>query len=126
MKIVPGGPQTNGALMLLYRKFDFFMGGDKIGNYICAQSELPLIAVAADFQKSPQILMSHPDVGLDQWADLPKARPVYAGAGAVQSFYAWLRLAYGFGDDNIPPTITMAAFIQNKGRSSRATSPPSP
>ncbi|MGA7199450.1 ABC transporter substrate-binding protein [Roseiarcus sp.] len=116
VKIVPGGPQTNGALMLLYRKFEFFMGGDQIGNYICAESKLPLIAVAADFQKSPQILMSHPDVGLDQWADLPKARPVYVGAGAVQTFYAWLRLAYGFSDDNIRPyNFNSAPFIQNKG-----------
>src|SRR5271169_2779362 len=27
--IIPGGPQTNGALMLLYGKLDFFMGGDQ-------------------------------------------------------------------------------------------------
>ena len=30
--IMPGGPQANGALMLLFGKFDFFMGGDMIGN----------------------------------------------------------------------------------------------
>ena len=47
--IIPGGPQSNGALMLLYRKFDFFMGGDQIGNCISAEAKLPLIAVAADF-----------------------------------------------------------------------------
>jgi NitT/TauT family transport system substrate-binding protein len=113
--IIPGGPQSNGALMLLYRKFEFFMGGDQIGNYICAEGKLPLIAVAADFQKSPQILMSHPGVGLDQWDDLPKAKPVYVGAGAIQTFYAWLRLVYGFKDENVRPYNFMSApFIQNK------------
>jgi NitT/TauT family transport system substrate-binding protein len=113
--IIPGGPQTNGALMLLYGKFEFFMGGDQIGNYLCAESKLPLIAVAADFQKSPQILMSHPGVGLDNWADLPNAKPVYVGAGAINTFYAWLRLVYGFRDENIRPyNFNSAPFIQNK------------
>ena len=40
--IIPGGPQTNGALMLLYGMLDFFMGGDQIGDFICAESKLPL------------------------------------------------------------------------------------
>src|SRR5271166_1284522 len=112
--IVPGGPQTNGALMLLYGKLEFFMGGDQIGDFLCAESKLPLVAVAADFQKSPQILMSHPGVGLDTWADLPKAKPVYVGAGAIQTFYAWLRIAYGFKDENIRPyNFNSAPFIVN-------------
>src|SRR5580692_602648 len=113
--VIPGGPQTNGALMLLFGRIDFFMGGDLIGDFMSAESQLPLVAVAADFQKSPQILMSHPDVGLDKWEDLPKAKPVYVGAGAIQTFYAWLRLAYGFKDENIRPySFNSAPFIQNK------------
>jgi NitT/TauT family transport system substrate-binding protein len=113
--IIPGGPQSNGALMLLFSKLEFFMGGDQIGNYLSAESKLPLIAVAADFQKSPQILMSHPGVGLDKWEDLPNAKPIYVGAGAVNTFYAWLRLVYGFKDENIRPYNYMSApFIKNK------------
>ncbi len=113
--IIPGGPQANGGLLLLFGKLDFFMGGDMIGNLLSAESKLPLVAVAADFQKSPQILMSHPGVGLDTWEDLPKAKPVYVGAGAIQTFYAWLRLAYGFKDENIRPyNFNSAPFIQNK------------
>jgi NitT/TauT family transport system substrate-binding protein len=114
--IIPGGPQTNGALMLLYGKLDFFMGGDQIGDFICAESKLPLVAVAADFQKSPQIFMSHPGVGLDKWEDLSTAKPVYVGAGAIQTFYAWLRLVYGFKDENIRPyNFNSAAFMNSKG-----------
>ncbi len=113
--IIPGGPQANGGLMLLFGKIDFFMGGDMIGNLLSAESKLPLLAVAADFQKSPQILMSHPGVGLDKWADLPKAKPVFVGAGAIQTFYAWLRLAYGFKDENIRPyNFNSAPFIASK------------
>ena len=113
--IIPGGPQANGALMLLFGKIDFFMGGDQIGDFLSAESKLPLVAVAADFQKSPQILMSHPGVGLDKWENLPKAKPVYVGAGAVNTFYSWLRLTYGFKDENIRPyNFHSAPFIQNK------------
>ena len=113
--IIPGGPQANGGLMLLFGKLEFFMGGDMIGNLLSAEAKLPLVAVAASFQKSPQILMSHPDVGLDGWADLSKASPIYVGAGAIQTFYAWLRLVYGFRDENIRPySYNSAPFIQNK------------
>ena len=113
--IVPGGPQANGALLLLFGKIEFFMGGDMIGNFLSVEGKLPLIAVAADFQKSPQIFMSHPGVGLDTWDDLPKANPVYVGAGAIQTFYAWLKIAYGFKDENIRPyNFNSAPFIANK------------
>src|SRR5277367_2625645 len=113
--VIPGGPQSNGALMLLFGKIDFFMGGDQIGDFLSAESKLPLIAVAADFQKSPQIFMSHPGVGLDKWEDLPNAKPVYVGAGAINTFYAWLRIVYGFKDENIRPYNYMSApFIKSK------------
>jgi NitT/TauT family transport system substrate-binding protein len=113
--IIPGGPQANGGLLLLFGKIEFFMGGDQIGNLLSAEAGLPLVAVAADFQKSPQILMSHPGVGLDKWDDLPKASAVYLGAGAVNTFYAWLKLAYGFKDENIRPyNFNSAPFIANK------------
>lgn len=113
--IVPGGPQANGGLMLLFGKLEFFMGGDMIGNLLAAEANLPLIAVAADFQKSPQIFMSHPGQGLDTWRDLTKAKPVYAGAGAINTFYAWMKLVYGFKDENIRPySFNSAPFIMNK------------
>ena len=43
------------------------------------------------------------------------AKPVYVGAGAINTFYAWLRLAYGFKDENIRPyNFNSAPFIMNK------------
>jgi hypothetical protein len=47
------------------------VGGDMIGNLISAEGKLPLVAVAADFQKSPQILMS-------QWRMLGLQAPAQA------------------------------------------------
>jgi NitT/TauT family transport system substrate-binding protein len=113
--IIPGGPQTNGALLLLFSRIEFFMGGDMIGALLSAEAKLPLVAVAAEFQKSPQIFMSHPGQGLDKWEDLPHAKSAYVGAGAINTFYAWMKLVYGFKDENIRPyNFNSAPFVMNK------------
>ena len=82
------------------------MGGDMIGDLLSAKAD-SVDRGPTDFQESPQIFMSHPGVGLDEWEDLPNAKPVYVGASTIQTFYAWLRLAYGFKDEKIGPTISI-------------------
>jgi NitT/TauT family transport system substrate-binding protein len=110
--ILQGGPMSNGGMLLIAGKIEFFMGGDMIGDFLAVQNNIPTIAVAAHFQKNPQIFMSHPGVGLDKWQDLPNANPAFVSAGAVNTFWAWMRLAYGFKDDNIKPyNFNSAPFI---------------
>ena len=59
--------------------------------------------------------MSHPGVGLDKWQDLPKANPAFVSAGAINTFWAWMRVAYGFKDENIKPyNFNSAPFIVDK------------
>ncbi len=113
--IMPGGPSSNGGMLLIAGKIEFFMGGDMIGDFLAVQNNIPTIAVAAHFQKNPQCFMSHPGVGLDKWEDLPNANPAFVSAGAVNTFWAWMRLAYGFKDDNIKPyNFNSAPFIVEK------------
>ena len=113
--ILQGGPTSNGGMLLIAGKIEFFMGGDMIGDFLAVQNNIPTITVAAHFQKNPQIFMSHPGVGLDKWEDLPKANPAFVSAGAVNTFWAWMRLAYGFKDENIKPyNFNSAPFIVNK------------
>ena len=110
--ILQGGPMSNGGMLLIAGKIEFFMGGDMIGDFLAVQNNIPTIAVAAHFQKNPQIFMSHPGVGLDKWTDLPTANPAFVSAGAVNTFWAWMRLAYGFKDENIKPyNFNSAPFI---------------
>ena len=126
--IIPGGPQANGALLLLYGKLEFYMGSDMIGNFLAAEAKVPLIAVAADFQKSPQALMSHPGVGMDNWEDLPRAKPVSISAlprsphstpGSSSNTASRTRT---FGRTISTPPLSSRTRI----RSSRATSQASP
>ena len=91
------------------------MGGDMIGDFLAAREQPAADRGRRRLPEDPQILMSHPGVGLDKWEDLPKAKPVFVGAGAINTFYAWLRLAYGFKDENIKPyNFNSAPFIVNK------------
>ena len=61
--ILPGGPMSNGGLLLISGKIEFYMGGDMLGGFFSVEQNFPVITVAAHFQKDPQILMSHPGVG---------------------------------------------------------------
>ena len=58
--------------------------------------------------------MSHPGVGLDKWTDLKNATAIVS-KGALSSFYAWMRKAYGFKDENVKPyNYNSATFIADK------------
>ena len=112
--IMQGGPQSNGGMLLIAGKIEFFMGGDMIGDFLSVEQNIPTIVVAADFQKDPQMFMSHPGVGLDKWTDLPKAT-AYVSKGALSTFYAWMRLAWGFKDENVKPyNFNSSSFIIDK------------
>src|ERR1700759_930500 len=117
--ILQGGPTSNGGMLLIAGKIEFFMGGDMIGDYLAVQNNIPTIAVAAHFQKNPQIFMSHPGVGHDKWTDLPAANPAFVSAGAVNTFWAWMRLAYGFKGGNIQPYNFNSAPVIAEPRSSQ-------
>ncbi len=113
--LMPGGPQVNGGMLLIAGKIEFAIGGDMIGDFLAAHNDLPTVAVAADFQKNPQVFMSHPDVGLDKFEDLKKAQTAFVSAGALNTFYAWMKLAYGFTDEITKPyNYNSAPFISDK------------
>jgi NitT/TauT family transport system substrate-binding protein len=115
VRILPGSPESDGGMLLLAGKIDFFQAGDLLGNFLSEQRDIPIVAVAADFQIDPQIFMSHPGVGLDKWTDLPKASTAYVSAGGLYSFYAWMVKAWGFRNENVKPyDFDSAPFIINK------------
>ena len=109
--ILPGGPQSNGGMLLVAGKIEFYMEGDMIGDFLSVEQGIPTIAVAADFQKDPLVFMAHPGVGLDKWTDLPKAT-AFVSNGGLPSYYAWMRLAWGFKEENVKPyNFNSAPFI---------------
>ncbi len=112
--IVPGGPQANNLVLLLADRIDFAMGLNLIQAFEAVRENVPFVVVAAEFQKDPMALLSHPGVGFDRWSDLPKGT-AFVGEEALVSVYQWLRRAYGFRDANVKPyAFNLAPFIADK------------
>jgi len=112
--IQQGGPQVAGRPLLLAGKIDFYMGGNMQQAFDAVKEGIPLRVVAASFQKEPQVIMSHPGVGLDKWEDLKNADQYIIGDEGMTSFFLWMEVAYGFDPaKRIPYTFNPAAFIAN-------------
>ena len=108
-----GGPQQDPSAMLLAGKVDFIMANGIAGfNY--AKQNLPFIVIASAFQKDPQVLLSHPGAGNDNFAQM-KGKPILIGATARTSYWPFLKVKFGFTDDQIRPyTFNMAPFLADK------------
>ena len=112
--IEPGGPQVNGRALLIAGKIDAYMGGNLLQSFSAVREGIPSLVVAAHFQKEPQVVMSHPDQGLDAWEDLPSADAFIIGDNGFQSFFQWMASEYGFDPSKRQPyTFNPAAFIAN-------------
>jgi NitT/TauT family transport system substrate-binding protein len=111
--ILQGGPQTNHRLLLAAGKIEFNLGANMIQSFDAVAAKTPIVAVAAMFQKDPFVLVSHPGVGLDRFADLARAK-AYIGKEALASVFQWLRSAHGFAEENIEPYhFNSAPFIRD-------------
>ncbi|SMH50590.1 ABC transporter substrate-binding protein [Mesorhizobium australicum] len=113
--IAQGGPQVSGRPLMLAGKIDFYMGGNMLQAFSAVQENIPVVIVAASFQKEPQVLMSHPGQGLDTWEDLKKAEQYILGDEGFQSYFQWMVTEFGFdAAKRIPYTFNPAPFIANK------------
>jgi NitT/TauT family transport system substrate-binding protein len=109
--IRPGGPQVNHAQLLAAGQIDFNMAANVFNAFNYVQNDVPMVTVAAIFQKDPQILMAHPDQGFKTLADL-KGHPILISQDARTTFWEWLKAEYGFTDDMIRPyTFNPAPFL---------------
>ena len=108
--IVPGGPQVNNRALLLAGKIDFHMGGDMLGAFNAVKEGIPVVSVAAIFQKHPQVILAHPGEA-DSWEDL-KDLTLLIGDNGFQTFYKWMIAEYGFtADQRRPYTFNPAPFL---------------
>ena len=108
-----GGPQVNGTQLLMGGAVDFFMGYGADAIQAVAQN-IPKITVAAMFQKDPQVLIAHPDVGIKTLEDL-KGKPIYVSASANTTYWPFLKEKFGFTDDQKRPyNFNVGPFLTDK------------
>jgi len=111
--ILPGGPQVNNRALMLAGQVDFHMGGSTLDGFSAVQEGLPIITVAAAFQKDPQVIVTHPGAAAS-FADLAKLDKFLISDQGVLTFWAWMIQAYGFKPEQREVyTFSAAPLIAN-------------
>lgn len=106
-----GGPQVNGLQLLLAGQYDFVMGY-QIRNLNAVHQGLPVVTVAASFQKDPQVMIAHPHV---KSLEEIKGRMALISTSGQATFWPWLKAKYGFTDSMVRPyTFSVAPFLADK------------
>ncbi|MBN8996277.1 MAG: ABC transporter substrate-binding protein [Rhizobiales bacterium] len=122
--IVPKADQA----MLLGGKIQFYMQGNLLGTFSAAEQDVPVVEVAAIFQKDPQIIMAHPESGLKEFGDLGKLKSLFVGDDLYVTGYRWMMSAYPSikGEQRKPYNYSVAPFLADKdsGQQGYVTSEP--
>ncbi len=110
--IAPGGPNVNNRILLPVGKLDFFMSANSLQSFDAVEHNIPTVAVAASFQKDPQVLIAHPDVkALD---DL-KSHTLFVSKEGMTTYFQWLKADYGFNESKVKPyTFNAQPFLADK------------
>ena len=112
--IVPGGPNDNNRMLLIAGKLDFFMAANTLMSFDAATNNVPVVTVAAIFQKDPQVFLTHPESKVTKLEEL-KPLTLLVSREGISSYFQWLKSEYGFSEEKVRPyTFNPQPFIANK------------
>ncbi|HVV42501.1 MAG TPA: ABC transporter substrate-binding protein [Nitrobacter sp.] len=114
VRIVPGGPNVNNRVLLVAGKLDFFMSANTLQSFDAVANNVPVVAVAAMFQKDPQVLITHPESKVSKIEDL-KPLTLFISKEGMSSYFQWLKSEYGFSEAKVKPyTFNAQPFLADK------------
>ncbi|MFA4892078.1 ABC transporter substrate-binding protein [Brevundimonas sp.] len=114
VQIMQGGPGVNVPQLLASGAVELGMGSNSFIPLNLVAEGAPVKAVAAFFQKDPQVLIAHPDPALKSIADL-QGRPFLLADASITAFWVWLKAKYGFTDDQVRKyTFNLAPFLADE------------
>src|SRR5689334_15855489 len=109
--IVPGGPNENNRMLLISGKIEFFMAANTLMSFDAVANNVPVVSIAAMFQKDPQVFLTHPESKVTKLEDL-KPLTLFVSKEGITSYYQWLKSEYGFSEKNVRPyTFNPQPFI---------------
>jgi NitT/TauT family transport system substrate-binding protein len=112
--IVPGGPNNNNRMLLIAGKLDFFMAANTLMSFDAVANNVPVVTIAAIFQKDPQVLLTHPETKITRIEDL-KQLTLFVSKEGISSYFQWLKSEYGFNEERVRPyTFNPQPFLANK------------
>jgi NitT/TauT family transport system substrate-binding protein len=104
-----GGAQVNITQLMAAGQADCIIGATDLQVVVARENGVPLVTVAAMFQKDPDALIAHTDV--TSLAGL-KDRSILIAASSYQNFWPWLKARYGFTDAQARPyTFNVQPFV---------------
>jgi NitT/TauT family transport system substrate-binding protein len=112
--IVPGGPNSNNRMLLVAGKLDFFMSANTLQSFDAVANNVPVVTVAAIFQKDPQVFLTHPE---SKVATLENLKPLtlFVSKEGVASYFQWLKSEHGFSEEKVKPyTFNAQPFLADK------------
>ena len=112
--IMQGGPSVNVPQLLAAGAIEMGMGSNSFIPLNMANEKAPVKAVAAFFQKDPQVLIAHPGTGVTKIADMA-GRPILLAEASKTAFWVWLKAKYGFTDAQVRSyNYSLAPFLADK------------
>ncbi|MGJ4937837.1 ABC transporter substrate-binding protein [Bradyrhizobium oligotrophicum] len=109
--IVPGGPNENNRMLLISGKIEFFMAANTLMSFDAVANNVPVVSIAAMFQKDPQVFLTHPESRITKLEEL-KPLTLFVSKEGISSYYQWLKSEYGFSEKNVRPyTFNPQPFI---------------
>jgi len=112
--IVPGGPNENNRMLLISGRLDFFMAANTLMSFDAVTNNVPVVTVAAIFQKDPQVFLTHPESKITKLEEL-KPLTLFVSKEGISSYFQWLKSEYGFSEDRVKPyTFNPQPFLADK------------
>jgi NitT/TauT family transport system substrate-binding protein len=109
--IVPGGPNENNRMLLISGRIEFFMAANTLMSFDAVANNVPVVSIAAMFQKDPQVFLTHPESKITKLEEL-KPLTLFVSKEGISSYYQWLKSEYGFSEKNVRPyTFNPQPFI---------------
>lgn len=94
------GPSGNIDLQVVSGTLDVGLVSNSFNSLNAVASGVPLVEIAAFFQKEPRVLLAHPGQGNDTLEEL-RGKPIMLAKSGVQTFWNFLKARYGYTDDQI-------------------------
>jgi NitT/TauT family transport system substrate-binding protein len=90
------------------------MSANTLQSFDAVEQNVPTLAVAAMFQKDPQVLIAHPNAGLEKLEDL-KDLTLFVSKEGMTTYFQWLKSDYKFSEANVKPyTFNAQPFIADR------------
>jgi NitT/TauT family transport system substrate-binding protein len=112
VSIKMGGPQVNIIQIMAAGQADCIMGATDTQMMVARGNGLPIVNVAAIFQKDPQVLIAHDDV--KSFEDM-RGKTILIAPTAMRGMWSWLKGKYGYTDAQARPyTYNIQPFVADK------------